>query len=394
VGDGKNPGLPDDRAAFHVQEDHFMADKLAVMASSPADYQRLGLSSASIASWEDGARTDNRIGSYEWWYFDAHLDDGAKLVVSFMNKDIAEPRKPLSPLIRLNLELPDGRRFERVTQYQADQWSAAQDHADVRIGPNRFAGDLHRYRIQATADGISVDATLTGDIAPWRPSTGYMVFGADRSLEFAWLPSVPEGAVSVVYSVDGERHETTGVGYHDHNWGNVGLMNVVHDWYWARGQAGPYSVIASYITSAKRYGFESIPIFMLTRDHVLVSDDSAMVNFERENIYIDQTTGKPIATTTRYTYRAGDQRYVVSFIRRRDLTVSRMIDTIKGPKRVAARLAGFDGAYLRFVGDLQIEHYRGSELIEAHKNDAIWELMYFGHVRKDDRTLAAAPVGG
>jgi hypothetical protein len=27
------------------------------------------------------------------------------------------------------------------------------------------------------------------------------------------------------------------VGYHDHSWGNVGLMKVVHDWYWARGQA-------------------------------------------------------------------------------------------------------------------------------------------------------------
>ena len=71
-------------------------------------------------------------------------------------------------------------------------------------------------------------------------ATGYMLFGVDRSLEFAWLRSVPEGAVTVTYSVDGEQHETTGVGYHDHNWGNVGLMKVVHDWCWSRGHAGPY----------------------------------------------------------------------------------------------------------------------------------------------------------
>ena len=69
-----------------------MADKLAVMASAPADYERLGLSPTSIAPWEDGARTDDSAGTYEWWYFDAHLADGAKLVVSFMNKDIAEPQ--------------------------------------------------------------------------------------------------------------------------------------------------------------------------------------------------------------------------------------------------------------------------------------------------------------
>jgi hypothetical protein len=34
------------------------------------------------------------------------------------------------------------------------------------------------------------------------------------------------------------------------------------------------------------------------------------------------------------------------------LSASRMVDTIKGVKRIAAKLAHFDGAYLRFVGDV------------------------------------------
>ena len=358
-----------------------MAGKLAVMASSPADYQRLGLSPTSIAPWEDGARTDDSAGTYEWWYFDAHLADGAKLVVAFMNKDLADPQKPLSPMLRLELELPDGRHFDKLVHYPSGEWSAAKDHADVRLGGNRFTGDLHRYRIQATAEEVSVDVTLTGEVPPWRPATGYILFGADRSREFAWLPSVPQGAVTVTYSVDAERHETTGVGYHDHNWGNVGLMKVVHDWYWARGQAGPYSVIASYITAAQRYGFEPIPIFMLARDDVLVGDDRAKVTFAREGVYTDQATGKPVAATTRYTFQNGEDRYVVSFTRTRDLTASRMADTLKVVKRIAAKLAHFDGAYLRFAGDLEIARYRGGELAETHQDDAIWELMYFGHAR-------------
>jgi hypothetical protein len=188
--------------------------------------------------------------------------------------------------------------------------------------------------------------------------------------------------VTVTYSVDGEQHETTGVGYHDHNWGNVGLMKVVHDWYWARGEAGPYSVIASYITSAATYGFEPIPIFMLARDNVVVGDDPSKVTFEREGVYTDPTTGKPVASTTRYTYRDGDDRYVVSFTRTSDLTAARMVDSIKGLKRIFAKLAHFDGAYLRFVGDIEISRYRGGDLIETHKDDAIWELMYFGHARE------------
>jgi hypothetical protein len=39
------------------------------------------MSPTSIAQWEDGAGTDASAGTYEWWYFDAHLADGAKLVV-------------------------------------------------------------------------------------------------------------------------------------------------------------------------------------------------------------------------------------------------------------------------------------------------------------------------
>jgi hypothetical protein len=108
-----------------------MADTLAVIASSPADYERLGLSPTSIAAWEDGARTDDSAGTNKWWYFDAHLADGAKLVVSFLNKDIGERGKRLSPMLRLNLDLPDGRHFEKVVHYPPGEWSAAKDHADV-----------------------------------------------------------------------------------------------------------------------------------------------------------------------------------------------------------------------------------------------------------------------
>ena len=358
-------------------------NKLAALANDPADYQRLGLSPTSIEPWEDGARTDNSTGTYEWWYFDAHLADGAKLVVTFMNKDIAQPQKPLSPLLRVNLDLPDGRTFEKLIHFPASAWSAAKDHADVRLGDNRFTGDLHTYRIQASAEEITVDVTLTGEIPAWRPATGYMLFGKDRSLEFAWLPSVPQGAVQVNYTVGGDQHTTTGVGYHDHNWGNVGLMKIVHDWYWARGQAGPYSVIASYITSAKQYGFEPIPIFMLARDDVVIADDPARVTFERDGIYTDEKTGKPVASTTRYVYQDGEDRYTVSFTRTHDLSLSRMIDNITGLTRIAARLAHFDGAYLRFAGDLEVSHQRGSELIDTYKDQAIWELMYFGHSRSD-----------
>jgi len=353
----------------------------ASVGGSPADYARFGLDPTTIALWEDGARTDGRPGTYEWWYFDAHLDDGAKVVVVFQNKDIVNPNRPLAPLLRVSLDLPDGRSFEKLLSLPAGAWAAATDRADVRLGENRFVGDLHTYRITATVEEVSVDLTLTGRIRPWRPATGHLLFGANGELEFGWLPAVPQGAVTGTYSVGDATTQVTGVGYHDHNWGNVGLPRIIHDWYWARGQAGPYSVIASYITAAERFGSQATPVFMLARDGEIVADDASLVRFATEGVFVDDRTGKPVASVVRYAYERGDERVVVTFRRERDLARARMVDGLPRAKRLVARLARFDGAYLRFAGRMTVTVFRSGAQVEEYSDEAIWELMYFGHAR-------------
>jgi hypothetical protein len=217
-------------------------EALAVIAADDADYQRLNLTRDAVAPWEDGARTDNRRGTYEWWYFDAHLDDGAKLVAVFMNKNLATPNDPLTPTIRINLDLADGRSFQKLATYPPERWQAATSRADVRIGEHRFAGDLHTYRIQAAIDQVAGDLTLVGQVPAWRPQTGYLLYGPKRDKEFAWLPSVPQGAVTATYRVGEEVHQTTGVGYHDHNWGNVGIAKIIYDVQGRVGRRGQQAV--------------------------------------------------------------------------------------------------------------------------------------------------------
>ncbi|MFF1450312.1 lipocalin-like domain-containing protein [Streptomyces sp. NPDC058274] len=347
------------------------------LAHTPDDYDRLGLEPRTVKPWEDGLRTDGGPGTYEWWYFDAHLDDGAKLVVVFHTKDFADLGRPLSPLIRIDLTLPDGTQISRMVEQDATSFSAATDSCEVRIGDNLFAGDLHTYTIRTRVEGIDIDLTLTGEVPAWRPETGFWFFG-EQDEYFAWLPSVPQGKVEVTYSVDGHSSTTTGVGYHDHNWGNAPMFKLMHHWYWARGAAGPYSVIASYITAEKAYGYAELPVFMLARDGRLIADDNSKVTFEELGPYTDKGTGKPVGNVTRYTYADGDERYVVTFTRHRDLTAAHLADEMKGLKRALARLAGFDGAYLRFAGELRIEHFQGTTLVDSHTDDALWELMYFG----------------
>jgi len=45
-------------------------------ARRPQDYTALGIAPQPIARREDGMRTTGEKDTYEWWYFDTHLDDG------------------------------------------------------------------------------------------------------------------------------------------------------------------------------------------------------------------------------------------------------------------------------------------------------------------------------
>src|SRR4051794_33480077 len=168
----------------------------ARLADRPEDFARLKITPHSIEQWEDGRRTEGGKGTYEWWYFDAHLDDGAKVVIVFYNKPVVDVEKGLAPQVALTLDWVDGRHIERIYNTAPSAFSSAQDRCDVRIGPHSFAGDLHAYQIHLAFDDAVVDLTLHGTVPAWRPATGYIVFGEHDEHYFAWLPSVPQGDVS------------------------------------------------------------------------------------------------------------------------------------------------------------------------------------------------------
>jgi hypothetical protein len=354
---------------------------LSRLGSTVEDYERIGISPSQVAPWEDGARTDGSAGAYEWWYFDAHLDDGAKLIVVFYTKNFTDIDEPLAPMIRIDLDLPDGTSYNKVAEFKAEEFTASDERCDVRIAGNSFSGDLHIYKIIAEVGDITVEVSLTGEVPAWRPGTGHWYFGANDEHEFNWLPAVPQGKVDATYSVAGKSSTASGVGYHDHNWGNTLMTSLVNHWYWGRGQAGPYTVVASYITAEQKYGSAELPVFLLAKDGKVVADDGSKVTFEQLGNYTDTVTGKPVANVTRYTYLDGDDSYIATFTRHRDLAVNKLINELDGFKKVAAKLVRFDGAYLRFTGELRIDHHHAGKIAGSYTDSAIWELMYLGKTR-------------
>jgi len=68
--------------------------KPVFLGLTPEFLAREGLTE-TIQPWEDGLRAETGPGSFEWWYFDAHLDHNTTLVIVFATKPILERAGPL-----------------------------------------------------------------------------------------------------------------------------------------------------------------------------------------------------------------------------------------------------------------------------------------------------------
>ena len=74
----------------------------------------------------------------------------------------------------------------------------------------------------------------------------------------------------------------------------------------------------------------------------------------------------------------------ITYDRRGDISRQNFIDLLPPVVRLAAKLIGFEGSYLRFEGSATIEKLEQGRMIEsATENSAVWELMYFGKAGAD-----------
>src|SRR5437588_10763430 len=99
----------------------------AHLARDAEEYTRLGIKKGEIALWEDGLRTDGGKGTYEWWYFDAHLNGGVKVVIVFYTKSLIDVDKSLAPFVWFTLDRADGTHFEKEAHPPAADFNAARE---------------------------------------------------------------------------------------------------------------------------------------------------------------------------------------------------------------------------------------------------------------------------
>ena len=360
-----------------VLSDAAFAQK-AIAGKEKIHYERLNIFSDSIQVREDGMRTTGKRGTYEWWYFDAHLDDGSKIVVVFFTKPPHKVNGRLNPWCTVDIDWPDGSKIHREYAAPAKESRFSEEQCDVVIGNNFFRGDLKHYEIHFEDDSLSVDISLERETASWRPHTGHWYFGKRQKKYFAWFPSVPQGEVSAVIRYQGSTKKLQGTGYHDHNWYNKNILAIFNHWYWARAEVGDYTIILTRMTTTKKYGHIEMPIVMIAKNGEIIADDEEKLKLIKKEIEINKETGKPVANILIFNYEDDDRKYIVTFNREENIYIKKMIESIRGIPRLFAKIAGFDGSYIRFSGVVSLEVYENNILTDHIEDNAIWELMYFG----------------
>ncbi|MGI8788344.1 MAG: hypothetical protein ACR2HG_11350 [Pyrinomonadaceae bacterium] len=245
--------------------------------------------------------------AFEWWYFDALSEDGRDaVVIIFLDNFIFSPRynSPNRPHSRLAEKLRrkknfdcgrcypalaftyyrDGKpRYRAISEFAPEEFSAGQDTPSCQIGSNSFRFEsapygsgytlsidarLRRNRIlKANFEWLSIESDFTpgdkfdaGDAHSWN----LVVSRADVT-----------GRISVFDDKDNNLDivHFRGTGYHDHNFDNRWLPEIVSDWQW--GRAHYADATAVFYRYKERGEADTTTKLFTVRDGVLTNSDAS-----------------------------------------------------------------------------------------------------------------------
>jgi hypothetical protein len=328
--------------------------------------------------WEDGQRTPLDRRHFEWWYFDAELEDGSVIVIIFGPKPFFDTHFRIFPIVTVEYTYPDGRRVRDF--YHEKDWrnkySSSKEECEVHVGENYFQGDLETYNIHIKTSKIFATLKLENRSSPWRPGTGYLYFRKkDKEKYFSWFPSVPFGLVSGQIIVNDEKKNVKGRGYHDHNWGNEDPSNLFNHWYWSRSHVGDYVVLACDLIPRKEYRTEHATYIVLFDKGQVIADDPLKVSIHRSPPIIHPKTKKFVNNEIVFSYDDEKTKFQLKLERKQDIVLQSL--QLMPSIHLFLNQFGKRPYYHRFLGDSTLD-LEIDDKKEHYKSTVLYELMYYG----------------
>ncbi len=326
----------------------------------------------TIQQWEDGLRTDPQRGEFEWWYFDAHFDDGSTAVIVFYTKSIINPKGAFKPGVSITITPPDGRKHFEMIGVPSNQFSASRKICNVRCGVNTAEGDLKAYRLHVRGRELGADLAFTGQLPAWRPGTGKNFYDPDLRSYFAWLPAIPFGKCEGTLTLDGKTCKVKGEGYHDHNWGNVFLGRVMDHWFWGRARIGDFSTIFVEMNATKKFGRIKIPVFLLANKKKILVEDSRPLKLTTSGM-VKHPDGHSYPLRLDFDWHSGNDSVRLALRKPRLIEATSLLGMLPPWQQKLARLV-VKPYYFRFDAEATLQ-VRVGKTHKTEKGRALYEMM-------------------
>ena len=327
----------------------------------------------------DDALHMDRRGMYEWWYFDAHLDNGYTVVV-FFHASNPNPGLEGKTGIEIVLLRPDGVRVQKFIPYKKSEFSASRDEPEVTIGVNtlrvhKHAGELPIYVINVRENGLGCHLTYQAEVNGWKPGTGLSYFGDLGA--FGWVIPFARASVAGTITDEGKTFPVKGIGYHDHNWLNFRFATIIEYWMWGRIYSENYTVSYAFIQCNEKVNRHMVKVLMLAEGKEVILSTGEF------NFLKDEFEFNPRAKyhfPRQVTIHAPDE-LKATLKMKRILEAQDMLENFNPLLRFLARnFLRIQPGYFRLLSEFELEVMRdGKPVIET--GETLHEIVLFKPVQ-------------
>jgi hypothetical protein len=224
----------------------------------------------------------SKKGNFEWWYFDARLEGGYTAVGFFR----AAHERSGKTAVEIAIYKPNGKRLRKLVFYKRSDMTVSREIPDIRIGRNYLKvdftnKDLPVYEIYLDENPLGINLKFAAKVHGWMPGNGRTEFGKKY---FAWCVPLPRAEVEGTIRFENKTLQVKGIGYHDHNFGDINMARYIEYWYWGRLYSENFTLCYAYIKCNKKMDNFPIQVLMLAKNEEIILStgeyDLIQENFE------------------------------------------------------------------------------------------------------------------
>jgi hypothetical protein len=237
-----------------------------------------GENATPIDPVEDGDHYQAEPNFFEWWYFDVAFEDGSYLIAVFHSSlyNAADHK----PMLDLRYYPPSGPPVIAIGRLDRAAYHAASDRCWVAIGDCLAVDEGDRYRLSLSHESLASELIFWPQLPGWKAGTGHLFADSVSGHYFDWVVPLPRARVEGTLTVAGRKRAVVGVGYHDHNWGNLYLPAAFSRWTWGRVLDDDWTLIFGDIVGHGASPVHVTPFVLARKGEVLLTTDRIRINGE------------------------------------------------------------------------------------------------------------------